>query len=313
VYAPAVPRTPASLPASLAALALLGCPALAFGLDKQGSGAHGGEVASDEGPDGFDVEGALSVGVSLYNPSYGARPDNSGRTLLRYAAHADVDLVGRKLSVPLDVNVFTDRLRSGASVLAPTELDLMGGLTSTWPLGPGALELSSRFEHDRPVDRAGFTQTYADARVRYLYSLAKALPALGPGLRDGDVSGWLTVGWFALNPSYAARPDNTGLALLRYAVHAELSVWHDRFSVGLDGTMFTDRHTHALRPSELDLTPELIYHLPPYEVHLAYEADMPLDRSGLMQSFVYLLGVWSFDLKHAADKPFEDRGQVLSP
>jgi hypothetical protein len=31
-------------------------------------------------------------------------------------------------------------------------------------------------------------------------------------------------------------------------------------------------------------------------VHLAYERDMPIDRSGLVQQFVYLVGAWSFDL-----------------
>jgi hypothetical protein len=56
-------------------------------------------------------------------------------------------------------------------------------------------------------------------------------------------------------------------------------------------------------------------------VHLAYERDMPLneppglplDQPRLVQSFVYLLGVWSFDLVHEAVKPLESRGQVVSP
>jgi len=72
------------------------------------------------------------------------------------------------------------------------------------------------------------------------------------------VSGWLTLGWFAFNPTYAARPDNTGLALLRYGVHTELSVWTDHLSVGLYGTMFTDRRaTNPVAPSELDFTAEI--------------------------------------------------------
>lgn len=296
-------------------LALAGVLLLASGpaqaLDKQGS-AHGGDVQEDE-PKGFNVEGALSYGVSLYNPSYGARPDNTGRTLFRYAAHVDVDLIGRKLSLPLDVNVFTDRLRGGAAVFLPTEFDGIAGVTSTWPLGPGAIEVGTRVEHDRPVDRGSFTQTYVDARSRYLYSLAKVIPGLRDGLDRGDISGWLTLGWFARNPTYAARPDNSGLALLRYGIHTEVSVLNDLFSFGMDGTMFTDRHTHALRPSELDLTQEVILHIAPYELHLAFEVDRPLDRSGLIQSFVYALGVWNFDTRGPADRPFEDRGQVLSP
>jgi hypothetical protein len=278
-------------------------------LDKQGS-AHGGsvETAPDEG---FNVSGAATLGVSLYNATYAARPDNTGLALFRYATHADVDLIGPKLSIPLDVNLFTDRQRSGALIFAPTELDLIGGVTTTWKVGFGGIELGARVEHDRPVDTGDFTQTYVDARARYLYSLAEAIPALDRSATD--VSGWLTLGAFLVNPTYAARPDNSGKALLRYGAHAELSVLDDLFSTGLDATMFTDRDSSALRVSELDFTPELILHIAPWELHLAYERDMPVDREGLVQSYVYALAVWSFDLKNTATKPLEDRGQVLSP
>src|SRR3954453_4549511 len=79
----------------------------ASALDKQGS-AHGGAVAEGEERQ-FDVSGSLRLGVSIYNPTYAARPDNTGLALFRYAAHADIDILGRKLSIPIDVNVFTDR------------------------------------------------------------------------------------------------------------------------------------------------------------------------------------------------------------
>jgi hypothetical protein len=307
-------------------------PALA--LDKQGS-AHGGGVEGAQ--EGFDVSGTASMGVSLYNPTYGARPDNSGRTLLRYALHTDVDLMGRALSIPLDLNMFTDRLKSGAGKLVPTELDVIGGVTTTFELGPGALELGTRFEHDRQVGPNGDTsegtcdhggvcsQSYVDVRARYLYSLATSVPSVGRALQSGDVSGWLTLGWFAYNPSYAARPDNSGLALLRYGAHVELSLFDDLFSIGFDATLFTDRKTNAVRPTELDYTPELIFHRGAWELHLAYEQDVPLDtgseasleipadKRGVHQRFVYLLGGWSFDLAKLATRPLEERGHVVSP
>ena len=109
---------------ALAVLGLaLGCtlatqPREALALDKQGS-AHGGQVGDQGDDDGFDIEGALMMGVALVNTSYAARPDNTGLALMRYALHADIDLVGRKLSVPLDINLFTDRERSGAKKLSP--------------------------------------------------------------------------------------------------------------------------------------------------------------------------------------------------
>jgi hypothetical protein len=107
------------------------------------------------------------------------------------------------------------------------------------------------------------------------------------------------LGWFAYNRTYFARPDNTGLALFRYGLHVELSTFGDVVSLGLDATMFTDRHAaNPLRPSELDITPELIFHHPPFELHLAYEADLPIDQGSYKQQFLYALGVWSFDLVH---------------
>jgi hypothetical protein len=285
----------------------------ASALDKQGS-AHGGEVGDGAEENLFDIEGAAIIGLALVNPDYAARPDNTGHTLMRYAVHADIDLLGRKLSIPLDVNVFTDRDRSGSAKFSPTELDVITGLTTTSKLTKGLDgEIGARVEHDRPVDRGGFTQTYADIRARALYSLADVVPGLRRDLVDGDISGYLGLGWFALNPSYAARPDNTGSSLFRYSAHSELSVWKDRVSLGFDATFFTDRRKSALGPSELDATYEIIGHTGRYEVHIAYERDMPVDQGGKVQSFVYALLVVGFDLIHDAEKPVEGRGMIVSP
>ena len=281
-----------------------------WALDKQGS-AHGGAVG--EVDTGFNLSGALMLGVSLYNPSYAARPDNTGLALLRLGGHFDVDLIGRLLSIPIDVSFFSDSTRPGALVLAPTEFDFITGVTSTFALGPGDLEVGARVEHDRPVDMGTFTQTYVDLRARYLYSVAKIAPAVADALHNGDINGWVTLGGFLFNPTYAARPDNSGKALFRYALHVELSTFDDLFSLGLDATMFTDRTSAVVvRPSELDFTVDLIFHKGPFEVHLAYERDMPVDGDGLVQQFVYLLGVWSFDLKNVV-KPLGHRNQVPSP
>jgi hypothetical protein len=278
----------------VAVLAALG-PRAARALDKQGS-AHGGAVDGDG--TGFGVSGGVALGAALHNPSYAARPDNTGRALFRYALHADVDVLGRWLSIPLDVNMFTDRTRKGALKLAPTELDLIGGLTTTFAIGPGALEIGARGETDRPLDRAGLSQSYGSMRARYLYALSRLAPGLARVLADGDVSGDLSLGWFTVNPSYAARPDNTGLALFRYGGHTELGVWHRRVAFGVDATMFTDRDAESpVRPSELDLTAELVGRAPPFELHIASERDMPLDRGHVVQAIFYGLASYAFDWK----------------
>jgi hypothetical protein len=286
----------------------------AFALDKQGA-AHGGAVEDGSDPNAFDVSGALTLGTALLNSSYAARPDNSGLAFMRYAAHADVDVIGRKLSFPLDVNLFTDKTRHGAEILSPSEFDFIGGVTTTNTLFTGGdLELGSRVENDRPVDRAGFMQTYVDTRARLLYSFAAVSPELKRALVDGDISGALTLGWFSINHTYAARPNNSGDALFRYGVHTELSIVHDFFSVGADTTWFTDRRAaDPLGPSELDLTYEVIVHTSPIELHLAYERDMSVDEPGLVQSFLYALLVYDFDLRHDPSAPLETRGGVQSP
>ncbi|HEX2870453.1 MAG TPA: hypothetical protein VHP33_04340 [Polyangiaceae bacterium] len=280
-----------------AVLVLSGLIALerpAWALDKQGS-AHGGQVGGDAKE--FNLSGAAMLGASLYNPTYAARPNNTGLALFRYALHLDIDLLGRMLSIPIDVNMLTDRERKKALIFAPSELDLIGGLTSTNSLAQGFdWEAGARVEHDRPVDRGDFTQTYVDARARLLFSAAALSPKLGQRLSDGDVSGYATLGWFIVNPTYGARPDNSGLALLRYAAHSEVSLWHRHLAVGVDGTFFSDRRADGpLGPSELDFTGELIGRAAPFEAHLAYERDMPIDRSGLVQSLLYVVVAYGFD------------------
>ena len=111
-----------------------------------------------------------------------------------------------------------------------------------------------------------------------------------------DVSGSAFLGTALYNPTYAARPDNTGLALLRYAAHVEVSVWDKHLGVALDTTFFSDRLArNPIAPSEIDVTPELIGRLWRLELHVAYERDMPLDRGGLVQEIVYTLVGFSFD------------------
>ena len=268
----------------MACVNLTSLPARA--LDKQGA-AHKGAQAEQE----LGVSGSVFLAVLPFNPSYAARPDNSGLAFLRAGGHLDIDLLGQRLFIPIDVNSFTDRSRP----LVPSELDLIAGIASTWPLGPGKMEVGVRAEHDRSVDRAGMSQNYGDVRARYLLSARDLWPKLGAALRDGDVSGWLTAGWFFYNPSYFARPDNTGRALLRYVSHAAVSAWQRRASLVVDANFFTDRDANPVAPSELDLTLEIVLAWQAWELHLGYERDMPIDRGGLVQHTAMILAAWSFE------------------
>ena len=275
-------------------------------LDKQGS-AHGGQPGG--AASGFGLSGSLLGGVSLINPTYAARPSNTGLALFRLAPHFDIDLIGSRLSIPIDLNFFTDRERPGFAKLKPSEFDVITGLTSTWPIGPTAIEFGVRVEGDFTIDRnecsekldpavrrTGCQQVYADARTRWLVSFNDLVPGLGAALAGGDISGAATLGWFAVNPSYAARPDNTGRALFRYALH--LSVRYTKyFFVGVDTTFFTDRRTNPVAPSELDFTGEIgVSVVDGVDIHLAYERDMPVDQGGFVQQFLMLFATWDFTL-----------------
>lgn len=285
----------ASIAALLAALTVH-----ARALDKQGS-AHGGQLGGAD--HGFELSGSVLFGAAVFNPTYAARPDNTGHALLRLAPHLDIDLIGSRLSIPIDINFFSDRDRSGIGKIGPSEFDFISGVTSTWPIGPTALELGLRGEGDFPVDRGSKTQSYMDARARWLYSLGAFAPKLKDALAGGDIGGAVTLGWFAINPSYAARPDNSGRALLRYGLHVSIS-YTERFFFAFDAAFFTDRRENAVSPSECDITPELgAQIIDGLTVHLAYERDMPIDRGGLKQHFILLFLTWDFSLVSAAEEP----------
>jgi hypothetical protein len=268
-----------------------------YALDKQGAAHSGTSGAAAFDANGFGVSGSVMLGVSLYNPSYTARPDNTGLAFLRYAAHADVDLIGHRLSIPIDVNLFTDRTRGGLLVFAPTELDVIAGVTSTWEAAKGSFEFGLRLEQDRPLDRGSFRQEYVDLRARYIYSLRNFAPGITRALKGGDVRGWIGQGTFLYNPTYAARPDNTDLALFRAMAHAEVSAFEEHLAAGLDTTWFTQRSASHFKPTELDFTAEMIFRLQPYELHFAYERDMPVDRKGLAQEFIFASITAAFDSK----------------
>jgi hypothetical protein len=284
-------------------------PSGAEALDKQSS-AHGGQLGGAES--GFGVTGSVLLGAAVINPTYAARPDNTGLALVRAAAHFDIDLIGSRLSIPVDLNVFTDRERRGARKLIPSELDIITGLTSTWPVDRMALEVGARFEGDFPVDRGGFSQRYADVRGRLLFALSAFEPAVQDALWGGDVTGALTLGVFAYNPTYAARPDNTGIALFRYALHLTLHLT-TRFFVAFDAVFFTDREQVIVAPSECDITPEIGFSIiPGLDLHVAYERDMPIDRGGLVQQLLLAHLSWDFSLIEPEPEPEPEPASLTS-
>jgi hypothetical protein len=83
------------------------------------------------------------AGWLFHNSNYFARPDNTGRALFRYVAHADLDLYKNRIVLYGDMNFFTDR--EAGNTLNPSELD--------WIIGYGS----------EPVSGAGSTLRQAGA------------------------------------------------------------------------------------------------------------------------------------------------------
>lgn len=107
------------------------------------------------------------AGWLFHNKNYFARPDNTGRALFRYVAHADVDLYKNKVVLYGDVNLLTDRGASNQT--NPTELDWIVGLALRWR----EMELAVYHEQDRPLDRPGLVQQYLAVQLRFSFDISK--------------------------------------------------------------------------------------------------------------------------------------------
>jgi hypothetical protein len=114
------------------------------------------------------------AGWLFHNRNYFARPDNTGRALFRYVAHADLDLYKNKLVLYGDVNMLTDR--DAGNQTSPTELDWIIGLALRWR----NMEFAVYHEQDQPLDRAGLVQKYLALQLRFSFDISKQ--DLGIGL-----------------------------------------------------------------------------------------------------------------------------------
>jgi hypothetical protein len=303
--------------AALLALALVGAAVPAHALNKQTA-----RTPTENQTPVWNFSGSLFLGGFVFNPTYAARPNNSGRALFRFGLHADLDLYRRYLTLSYDLNSFTDGSVDSVNPFAPSELDHIVGLLSTIPLPHDlALTLAVHYEIDAPAFEpngrfraahpdctnagtmqppgcylAGYTQSYVDAYGRLTLERPRYMA-------------FVALGGFLWNPTYAARPDNSGIALLRYVLHGELYAlpW---LTLRLDLNFFTDRDEEPLVPSELDATSEIGVRLGAgFELRLIGEADLnlgrypangpnpPLPVAGLQQFYLATLLQWSFDLQ----------------
>jgi hypothetical protein len=266
-------------------LCLLACPNPAAALEKYGRPLPAiGEVqeegvAHPEEHEDHWVRGYLLSSVLVDNPTFAARPDNTGLAGLRYMVHVETDLYKEYLQFYTDQNFFSDRKKGWITL---TEWDQTYAFTGSWNNWGWRVQ----YERDAPLDRSGTKQSYGDTLLTYRMAEANQWSWWRSVFPKQNITAYVGAGWLFYNRSYFARPDNTGRALYRYVAHTDIDLYRNLVVLFVDTNFFTDRTSgHALRPSELDWITGLALRWKDAEISLYHEQDTPLDRAGLVQRY----------------------------
>lgn len=287
-------------PIRLAPFILLGCvsglvllgPFDANALEKSSRSLPSLENA---GANGREAEESLFAGyfltsVFVHNPSFAARPDNTGLVGLRHMLHLETDLYKQYLTFSTDQNFFSDRTNGWIELSEWDGTYALSGVVEhfSWRL---------QYERDAPLDRRGLTQAYADGLVTAKFQAVQDFPAWQRLLPNQNLTAYAGAGWLFHNSNYFARPDNTGRALFRYVAHADFDLYRNKVVLYGDANMFTDQQAdNQVNPSELDWIVGLALRWRTSELAVYMEQNQPLDRPGLVQKYVAVQLRFSFDV-----------------
>lgn len=189
--------------------------------------------------------GYLLAAPFVVNPTFAARPDNTGLVGMRYMGHFEIDLYKQYLTFYTDQNFFSDR-KNGWIIL--TEWDMTYAITGLIDRWGWRLQ----YERDAPLDRSGLKQIYADVLATGNFHAADDLSWWSHHFPNQKLNAYMGFGWLFHNSNYFARPDNTGLALFRYVAHVDLDLYRNKVVLYGDTNFFTDRELdNKLKPTEL--------------------------------------------------------------
>jgi hypothetical protein len=90
--------------------------------------------------------------------------------------------------------------------------------------------------------------------------------------------GYFLTSAFVSNPTFAARPDNTGLVGLRHMLHLETDLYKQYLTFYTDQNFFSDRKTGWIELSEWDGTYALTGLVDRFGWRIQYERDAPSIR-----------------------------------
>jgi hypothetical protein len=234
--------------------------------------------------------GYLLTGVFASNPTFAARPDNTGLVGLRHMLHLETDLYKQYLTFYTDQNFFSDRTNGWITL---SEWD--GAYAFTGVIDHFSWRL--QYERDAPIDKRGIKQAYADGLVTAKFQAIQDFSGWRRLLPNQNLTAYAGAGWLFHNSNYFARPDNSGRALLRYVAHADLDLYKNKVVLYGDVNFFTDReNSNQAKPTELDWIVGLAVRWRDMELAVYREQDHPLDRAGLVQKYVAVQLRFSFDV-----------------
>ncbi len=257
---------------------------------------YGRPLPSMEGPEGTHEEeseeplfsGYLLTAAFLKNPTFAARPDNTGLVGLRHMIHLETDLYKDYLQFYTDQNFFSDRTDGWVRL---SEWDSTYAFT-------GSIDRVSwrlQYERDAGLDRRTLVQEYADVLVTARFVAIQDAAWWRRSFPQQNLTFYAGAGWLFHNSLYFARPDNTGRALFRYVAHADLDLYKNKVVLYADTNLFTDRQSsHNTNPTELDWIVGVAVRFRDFELALYREEDRPLDRAGLVQKYMALQLRYSF-------------------
>ncbi len=278
----------------LSIIGLLASPPLSFALEK-----YGRPLPSMEQPDDAaarEAEETLFGGYFLTaafvsNPTFAARPDNTGLGGLRHMLHLETDLYKQYLTFYTDHNFFSDRTKGWIEL---SEWDGTFALTGL----VDRLGWHIQYERDAPLDKSGVIQAYSDALLTSRFQAIQDLSWWQRTFPNQNLTAYAGAAWLFYTSNYFARPDNTGRALFRYVAHADLDLYKNRVVLYGDMNFFTDREAgNKLNPTEMDWIIGLALRFrEDMELSVYREQDLSLDKPGLVQKYVAVQLRYSFDV-----------------
>jgi hypothetical protein len=140
-------------------------------IDKSGLVQAYGEIQGLWHQDNILIERSefyAALGWLFSTQNYFARPNNTGRALLRYVLHYEAPIYKDLVWLVGDTNFLTDRREPNP--FAPSELDWIVGAALRWK----SWEVMAFQETDQSIDRGGLTQKYFAIQLKWSWGTPAA-------------------------------------------------------------------------------------------------------------------------------------------